>query len=353
MLANRTMNQNNRAKRHKWACFLFSLNLLVFLVACPEEGTGELPEETDELFDQKIIDDATTTDAGSNDGPPNSQNNTSDAGNNTPEPEPEPEPQCICPDGYDPTPAEDACTKTITVAATNEGTSYEVCDAQDNWVYGKFGAQYPGGTKVRNEYWGESDGPGTVNGRLNAVGIWACDENTGQAGSGPTNEWIGFAHCLNLDGKGDYLVGIAGDNQVRLKLNGETVFEYLENNTAAFNYWWISALHVNSGMNIIEMQGYNAHSVASFGAEIAGPFPFNSLENDEAMIAANYEDKIVFSTGVMVGQSFDVGEDSGWTCPEGYALNRCLPDPECTYIDVIPCGSESGMTTPTTDGGTP
>ncbi|MBL91427.1 MAG: hypothetical protein CMH56_06385 [Myxococcales bacterium] len=326
----------------------------LLLIGCPDEtATGPAGPSSDTdagLIFQQSNNTPPSTDAG-HAIQDNGETPVADAGN--PAPDPDPGPQCTCPDGYDPTPADDACTKTITVAATNEGTSYEVCDAQDNWVYGKFGAQYPGGTKVRNEYWGESDGPGTVNGRLNEVGIWACNENTGQAGYDPVGEWIGFAHCLNLDGKGDYLVGIAGDNQVRLKLNGETVFEYLENNTAAFNYWWISALHVNSGMNIIEMQGYNAHSVASFGAEIAGPFPFNSLENDEAMIAANYEDKIVFSTGVMVGQSFDVGEDSGWTCPDGYALNRCLPEPECTYIDVIPCVGESDVSTPATDGGTP
>ena len=52
----------------------------------------------------------------------------SDAGNTNPEPEPES--QCLCPEGYNPTPSDDACKKTITVEATNEGTTYEVCQAQ-------------------------------------------------------------------------------------------------------------------------------------------------------------------------------------------------------------------------------
>ena len=286
------------------------------------------------------------TDAGSNTSP----SLTTDAGttglvdsgnNETPPPAEE---TCTCPDGYFLTPAQDACKKVITVAATNENNSYQVCDAQDNWVYGKFGAQYPDGTKIQNDYWGDNDGTSGVDGRLNEVGIWACDENTGQAGSQPTGEWIGFTHCLNLDSKSDYLVGIAADNRVRLKLNGEVVFENLSDSTSAFNYWWISALQVNSGLNIIEMQGFNNGGPASFGAEIAGPFPAGTLTNDDAMIAADYENNILFSTGVMIGEPFDVGEDSGWTCPEGYALNRCLDEPECTYIDVVPClGTDGGL----------
>ena len=311
---------------------LFFIALLV-TSGCPDEapsGSGAPSIDAGLTFLQNETG-STTLDAGA-----------SDAGNTNPEPEPES--QCLCPEGYNPTPSDDACKKTITVEATNEGTTYEVCQAQPNFNYGKFGARYPDGTKIQSDYWGRDDGPSNVEGRQNEVGIWPCDANTGQAGFNPTREWIGFSHCIFLDSKSDYIVGIGGDNRVRLKLNGETIFEDVSDNTSAFNYWWMSALEVESGLNIIEMQGYNVSGPASFGAEIAGPFPPDSLGTDQAMIDADYAGNIVWSTGSLVGQSFDVGEDSGWTCPDDYSLNLCTETPECTYIDVVPCeGTDGGL----------
>ena len=173
-------------------------------------------------------------------------------------------------------------------------------------------------------------------GRLNEVGIWACTNN-GTAGQQPYDEWIGFTHCLDLESKSDYLVGIAGDNRVRLKLNGEVIFEDVSAQTSAFNYWWIQLLDVDRGVNFIEMEGYNDHGAASFGAEISGPFPPGSLPTDQHMIDADYANHIVFSTGEMVGQSFTLGEDSGWTCPDGYSLNLCGVDPACTLVETAEC----------------
>ena len=54
-----------------------------------------------------------------------------------------------------PNPSDDACKKTITVEATNEGTTYEVAKAQPNFNYGEFGARYPDGTNgIQSDYWG-------------------------------------------------------------------------------------------------------------------------------------------------------------------------------------------------------
>lgn len=325
---------------------LFTSLFLLGMIGCPDEtgvATGNAQDSGNTIqFEQtnETPTDAGTTvtiqDSGAITQPPM----VTDAGS---EAEPPPAPSCTCPEGYNVTPGQDACSKTLTELAINEGVSYEVCDAVPNFNYGKFGARYPDGTKIQSDYWGRDDGPSNIEGRQNEVGIWACDSD-GEAGYQPSGEWIGFAHCLELDSKSDYMVGIAGDNRVRLKLNGEVVFEDVSNNTSAFNYWWISALNVRSGLNIIEMQGYNVSGPASFGAEISGPFPPDSLNSDEAMIDADYANRIVFSTGVLVGQNFDVGEDSGWTCPENYSLNRCTEEPVCTYIDVIPClGTDGGL----------
>jgi hypothetical protein len=267
--------------------------------------------------------------------------------------EEQPPTACACPEGYLPLGGMDGCTKTLSQLPTDLGTTYQVCDAQDNSVYGKFGAQYPDGTKTQDDYWGDDDGQ--ADGRLNEVGIWACNGTTGQAGSQPSGEWIGFSYCLELSTKADYIVGIAGDNQVRLKLNGETVFEVMGNVTKTFNYWWLYPLNVSSGLNIIEMEGYNFSGPASFGAEISGPFAPGTLINDQAMIDVDYSSNIVFSTELAIGGPFDVGENSGLTCPETYSLNRCTQEPVCTFIDTVPCTNiepetETENTTEDADG---
>ena len=104
---------------------------------------------------------------------------------------------CACPDGYEVSSDGDACVRTESEPAIQNGNALSVCAAEDNFNYGKFGALFPNtdgnasNDYLQNEFWGMDDGQN--NGRLNEVGVWACDEaNAGQTTHEPIDEWIGF-----------------------------------------------------------------------------------------------------------------------------------------------------------------
>jgi hypothetical protein len=92
-------------------------------------------------------------------------------------------------------------------------------------------------------------------------------------------------------------------------------------------------------VNVIELSGYNDHQVASFGAEISGPFPAGSLETEAQQMNADYANNLIFSTGDLDQTTlFDLGETSGWSCPgDDQVLNTCGPELICTQIDYVDC----------------
>ena len=242
---------------------------------------------------------------------------------------------CECPDGFQLNPAGDGCIQTDTTSATLNGTTFQVCKAETNRNYSRDGAQFPDGLIVENSFWGESYND--MDSRLNTVGVWACDPASVDTGetyptTEPTQEWIGFSHCLEVEESGEYLIGMGADNRMRFKINGNMVFQRNTNAVPNFTYWWVQSVHLNAGINIIELEGWNQSQAASFGAEISGPFPSGSLATDAAMASADYENNIIFSTENMVGQDFQLGETSGYSCPDGYALNTCGERPTCTQI---------------------
>ena len=252
--------------------------------------------------------------------------------------------RCECPEGYQITPAGDACFQEIASAPVQHATVHDVCPGDASAVYGKFGGLVepggtaPGGTAEMNAYWGDgSSGP--LTGRLNEVGVWACGAGSMSAGTDPVGEWIGFAVCVDIPESGEYILGIAGDNRVRMDVDGATVYLHDTGSTQAFNYWHLLPIHLTSGTHIVELRGKNDGSIAAFGAEVSGPFPPGSLDTDAAVLdEAAYAAGLLWSTGDLIpGQTFQLGEQSGWQCPAQTALDVCAPKPVCKEIDYVSC----------------
>ncbi|MFP4597639.1 MAG: hypothetical protein ACOC9J_05065 [Persicimonas sp.] len=236
---------------------------------------------------------------------------------------------CECPEGFDLNADGDGCVRIDTVEATYNGTTHRVCEGDDIASYTGHGARYPDGSTQQNAFFGQTWQ--TSDGRLNDIGVWACDAS-GNGWSNPVDEWIGFSHCLEVPADGDYLVGMAGDNQIRFSVDGNLVFSKTGTSTDNFSYWWMNAVTLTAGTHIIELEGRNNGSYAAFGADIYGPFPAGSLSNSAAMAAADVENNILFSTENMLGQAFETGENSGYSCPDGYAVNMCGQKPMCTQV---------------------
>lgn len=252
------------------------------------------------------------------------------------EPGPDESTECTCPDGFEPIEGDDeTCFRETETPATPTGEVVEVCAISPYFAYGNYGAKYPGGGVQQDTYWGQNDG--VANGRLNSTGVWGCSSpGSTTAGSQPVGSWVGFSVCVDVVSDGDYLLGLGGDNRVRFSVDGALVMAQSDDHTRNFNYWHMHALSLTAGTHIIDVEGYNAGSIAAFGAELAGPFAADSLVDDDAMIAADYAGHIVWATSDAIGNAFPLGDTVGWECPDGTELEGC-EEPTCLEREEVPC----------------
>lgn len=266
--------------------------------------------------------------------------------------------QCICPEGYEVNPGADGCYFEDKVPATLSQTTYGVCAGDTNASYGQHGTRFstslvPGDFEIPDN--GSTattctnpavclSEPTLGVGYLSEVGVWACDTN-------PLNTYLGFSTCLSVPKAGEYLVGIAGDNRVLMRLDGHTIYE--SSSSLNFRTWNVLKVSVSSGEHILELYGQNFGGAVSFGAEIWGPFPTGSLSTPTAMreayVATLAEEglpKLVFSTRPLRNNPgslvFDTSVDgsSGYSCPDGYALDRCSTKdevPTCVQREEADC----------------
>lgn len=268
---------------------------------------------------------------------------------------------CGCPTGFTQTVGEDACIKSATTASTLNGNGFYTADTRPTNVnFGKDGGFFHENISdepkpisfsansnsfvnandveidrlqvIENQLWGSGDT--TTNGRLNNVGIWGSNI--------PSNEWVGFAECIDIPSTGHYTLGLAADNWFKFSINGDEILNFTVTDTDAFNRWWVVETTLNSGKNIIEMEGYDSGGVAaSFGAEI-----YSVTVNELTGITTESELSAVtvFTTENKLGEEFELGEASGYTCPSGYALNACENN-NCVDIDKLEVSCEfSGST---------
>jgi hypothetical protein len=190
--------------------------------------------------------------------------------------------------------------------------------------------------QVQNPVWGENPyGAGYADYRLNKVGVFSTVTPS------PVNEWIGFSFCQVLTETKTYYIGIAGDDVYRLTINGNLVInhDYIPgfNNGYSFSSWKIIPITLTAGTNIILAEIYNFGGAATLGFEIYDA----TLPQLLAITTANgtpgptdLDQYIIFSTKDMLGQPFDTGINSGFSCPNGYSLNTCEGN-VCTNINTV------------------
>lgn len=272
---------------------------------------------------------------------------------------------CSCPSGYTLTPAKDNCVLTATTAATLNGTIYTATTGDVNAGYNNNGTAFystnltgdvpyiltgtsitlrnSNGTPITanaivgdpNTLWDSN--LNTLYGRLNNCGIWTTEPGIGQ----PTMEWIGFSTCIEITSGGTYSIGLSADNWGRFTIDGEVFFtsESAAGNTETLSYWRVFEVELSSGKHIIEMEGKNNTSNASFGAEIynvgisnlTGMTTESELSAVTIFTTADYRSDVVSgATGIQV---LDLGESSGYSCPTGYALDVCGTGYTCTQLN--------------------
>lgn len=182
-------------------------------------------------------------------------------------------------------------------------------------------------------------------GRLNIAGIWAPGYNV-EEGDGPE---LGFDFCVDITETKQYLVGIAGDNKVKLYVDG-VLNVFLEPGgagaTATFNYWHVFPITLNAGQHIIRLAGINiGNTQAAFAGEIydIDVTTFQANLTDPAVgigncgnTPADLEPYIVFTTRDFIGEDIPNPTQPGvWECPDGSNPDYCTGIPQCTVEEKI------------------
>lgn len=261
-----------------------------------------------------------------------------------------------CPIGFSPTPANDQCESIMIQRATTPTNLGPVITAgnKNGANYGIWGAHfYPvvtnvsaSNTSLPYRYRGSDsqliDALGNVvtpvvvnttnpfwaslglssNGRLNNIGILA-----------PRDTWGGFTQCIDILSAGTYYVGIAADNRCRFFVNGVLVADFNTDIVVNFRKWSVFPIQLNSGVNIIEMQGYDSGVDSAFAAEVYYPIDFATLTG--ATNTGATQANVLFSTVQRIGSRFDTGDGIGYSCPAGFVLNSC-DTLTCVRIQKLP-----------------
>lgn len=227
--------------------------------------------------------------------------------------------QCILIETQTPTANIVTSGSTVGKAVTNASYSYHGARVYDTFNLNGSGVAAWNSTYSGSEYW-SSKGT-TSKGKLNNVGVWVKGSS-----SNPVGQWIGCSKTVNVPVSKIYYVGMAGDNLIRFKVNGQIIVSQSNpNDSLNFQLWHIYPVFLNAGMNIIEMEGYNSGGPAAFGAEI-----YNCTLADLQAADVNNSAilNIIFSTADEMNDTFT----DGYTCANGYALDVSGPSPICRKI---------------------
>lgn len=249
---------------------------------------------------------------------------------------------CECSPGWLPNEDATKCVRIINQSPIVSGVALNVAAGPNEAAYGREGlivyapgflvngkgaVAYASGTN--HVYWASQND--SSKGRLNIAGVW-----NGANAMEPYDTWIGFSAKVMVPESKIYYVAFAGDNYVRVKLNGILVVnQQLDVDSIVnrhFNYWHCYPIFLNAGENIIQLEGLNDSSQGCFAAEIYN-CELSVMQNVTPVTETNLNR--IFSTLDMIGGVFT----NNYSCNEGYALDISNPvQPVCKKIEYMICG---------------
>jgi hypothetical protein len=280
---------------------------------------------------------------------------------------PTPTVDCQCPSGYESSDDGSICYK-ITVSSPTVNDTLQPEAGADNNNYGQFGVKIYNindynisgnsisGNLAFSGFTVVADGSPTTNTelfystRMNANNVWVAGNANWPDPDYP--DYISFCSTFVLTESKTYYVGIAGDNDVTIKLNGTTIVDQVDTEPDTnFKYWHVYPVVLNSGPNIIELENWNRSEVGSFAAEIYDN-TLSQMINATGTTMLN----IVFATGDYLpgGSKAGQGFCSNYTCPSGYTLDTTDPqNPICKLIETTSCINGTPTPTPVPPTATP
>jgi hypothetical protein len=189
-------------------------------------------------------------------------------------------------------------------------------------------------------------------GRLNVSGLWI--------NPWPLNTWVTFEFCLVVPSTKEYVLGIAGDNQVRIKIDspafgglvdvvtlladvspsGSFINPFIDE---PFKTWHLFPITLPAGTHTIIMEGIDQGGAKSVGAEIYNKTGDEMLSlMGPGVTVADLEPHILFSTKnlaqlppLTVAAS---GSTGTWSCSDpATTFSECYGVPACILITNLPC----------------
>ena len=236
---------------------------------------------------------------------------------------------------------------------------------------------------VQNNLWNADGACGNSSkGRLNIAGVWPL------GGTLPQDVDVCYAFCLEVPITKQYCIGIAGDNEVKIFVDG-VLWVYLsarnldgsENSSiqVPFSSWHVFPVTLPAGTRNIRLCGRNHNASAAFAGEIydltlAELTTFGLLTPALAAPACggtpagSLDPHILFSTLEFIGQEIPApGQYGRYLCPDGSTpvetgcdipsclITEIVPGstgcPTCTISASLVCGSNASSSSITIDYG--
>lgn len=274
-----------------------------------------------------------------------------------------------CAPGFTLSPDGTQCQQTVSTPATPPSGPQIQAVAAVNGAYCDFGA-----TVYQPGY--ASNGTGTIqqridsvpwnnipndliSGALNRCGVWGATPV-------PDNQPIGFSIPVFFATTKALLVAIAGDNKVKIAVDGVTIVDqdpaamavsigtqfplYAGQGVAlAFKMWHVYPVLLQAGNHYIGLEGVNFGAAAGFGAEIydntvaelvaaqlapayiSNPGTFPNTSNHYANL------NLIFSSRAARGLFFTSGINNAYSCAPGTGgLDPTQIPPQCVLINSVP-----------------
>jgi hypothetical protein len=289
---------------------------------------------------------------------------------------------CVCPEGFIFNPISNDCEQVELFPATFTGVTANVVGGDRRSVYSINGARMyntlddytwpiigfepPSSSYVLKD----SNGLGVpvpitaasvnsifkstnnTSGRLNISGLWV--------NPWPLNTWVTFEFCVVVPEEKEYVLAIAGDNQVRIRINSpafgglvDVVTLLADDNPSGavidpfivepFKTWHMFPITLPPGIHIIIMDGISPDLPRTVGAEI-----YNRTRDEMLALmtlgatVADLEPHILFSTKNLLQLPpltvAGFGSTGIWSCPDPTTtFSECYGVPACILTTNVPC----------------
>jgi hypothetical protein len=194
--------------------------------------------------------------------------------------------------------------------------------------------------------------------RLQRSSLWGKLPGTGGA-NWPNGRWIGVEYCIEIREEKEYILGIGGDNQIRISVDSTSFngggITNLVNILASknpsgspldgvisepFRFWHMFPITLPVGTHRFIIEGYNISSTFGFGAEIYDTNA-NYMQNTIMTGGDSIENYILFSTRqlVLTPPLLIPGplQTVTWSCGPDTEYSDCYGAPSCIVTTTTDC----------------